>query len=99
MAGVAWVGAVWWMSWRRNYPAGARVPLREIGVRFVAALPSLLAPAIIIGGMMAGIFTPTEASVIAVLYSTALAIVVYREMSFAALVGCLARASPTTGGV
>jgi len=97
MMGFAMMGAVWWMSWRRGYPAGARVPLREIAVRFVAALPSLLAPVIIIGGMMAGIFTPTEASVIAVLYSVVLAVVVYRELSFAALVGCLARASTTMG--
>ncbi len=97
MMGFAMMGAVWWMSWRRNYPAGARVPLREIGVRFLAALPSLLAPVIIIGGMMAGIFTPTEASVVAVLYSVVLAVVVYRELSFAALVGCLARASTTMG--
>jgi tripartite ATP-independent transporter DctM subunit len=97
MMGFAMMGAVWWMSWRRGYPAGARVPLGEIAVRFVAALPSLLAPVIIIGGMMAGIFTPTEASVIAVLYSVVLAVVVYRELSFAALVGCLARASTTMG--
>ena len=97
MMGFAMMGAVWWISRRRGYPAGARIPLREIGVRFVAALPSLLAPVIIIGGMMAGIFTPTEASVIAVLYSVVLAVVVYRELSFAGLVGCLARSATTMG--
>jgi tripartite ATP-independent transporter DctM subunit len=97
MMGFAMMGAVWWISRRRGYPAGARIPLREIGVRFVAALPSLLAPVIIIGGMMAGIFSPTEASVIAVLYSVVLAVVVYRELSFAGLVGCLARSATTMG--
>ena len=97
MMGFAMMGAVWWISRRRNYPAGARVPLAEIVVRFVAALPSLLAPVLIIGGMMAGIFTPTEASVIAVLYSVVLAVFVYREMSFKALVGCLARSATTMG--
>lgn len=98
LMGLSMMGAVWWVSRRRNYPAGARVPLREVAVRLVAALPSLMAPVVIIGGMMAGIFTPTEASVIAVLYSVGLAIFVYRELSFAALVGCLARASTTMGG-
>ena len=97
MMGFAMMAAVWWMSRRRGYPAGARIPLREIGVRFVAALPSLLAPVIIIGGMMAGIFSPTEASVIAVLYSVVLAVVVYRELSFAGLVGCFARSATTMG--
>ena len=97
MMGFAMMGAVWWMSRRRNYPAGPRIPLRVIGIRFLAALPSLFAPVLIIGGMMAGIFTPTEASVIAVLYSIALAVFVYREMSFKALVGCFARSAVTMG--
>src|SRR5688572_897673 len=97
MMGLSMMGAVWWMSRRRNYPAGPRVPLRVIAIRFLAALPSLFAPVLIIGGMMAGIFTPTEASVIAVLYSIALAVFVYREMSFKALVGCFARSAVTMG--
>lgn len=97
LMGFSMMVAVWWISRRRGYPAGARVPLRQIGWRFVAALPSLMAPVVIIGGMMAGIFTPTEASVIAVLYSLVLAVFVYRELSFAALVGCLARSATTMG--
>jgi tripartite ATP-independent transporter DctM subunit len=97
MMGLSMMAAVWWISRRRGYPAGARIPLREIAVRFVAAFPSLMAPVVIIGGMMAGIFTPTEASVVAVLYSVVLAVFVYREMSFAALVGCFARSATTMG--
>ena len=97
MMGLSMMAAVWWISRWRGYPAGARIPLREIAVRFVAAFPSLMAPVVIIGGMMAGIFTPTEASVVAVLYSVVLAVFVYREMSFAALVGCFARSATTMG--
>lgn len=97
LMGVAMMGAVWWVSRRRGYPAGDRVLLRVVAQRFLAALPSLFAPVLIIGGMMAGIFTPTEASVVAVLYAAALAVLVYREMSLAALVGCLARAATTMG--
>jgi tripartite ATP-independent transporter DctM subunit len=97
LMGLSMMGAVWWMSRRRGYPAGARITLRVIGLRFLAALPSLFAPVLIIGGMMAGIFTPTEASVVAVLYAAALALLVYRELSFAALVGCLARSATTMG--
>ena len=97
LMGLSMMVAVWWISRRRNYPAGVRVPLPIIAQRFLAALPSLFAPVLIIGGMMAGVFTPTEASVVAVLYAVALAVLVYRELSFAALVGCLARSATTMG--
>jgi tripartite ATP-independent transporter DctM subunit len=97
LMGLSMMGAVWWVSRRRGFPAGVRAPVLVIARRFVAALPSLLAPVVIIGGMMAGIFTPTEASVVAVLYAAALAVLVYREMSLAALVGCLARSATTMG--
>ena len=97
LMGLSMMGAVWWVSRRRGYPAGVRVPVRIIARRFLAALPSLFAPVLIVGGMMAGIFTPTEASVVAVLYSVALAVLVYRELSWAALVGCLARSATTMG--
>jgi tripartite ATP-independent transporter DctM subunit len=97
LMGLAMMGAVWWVSRRRGYPAGTRIPLVMVGRRCLGALPSLLAPVLIIGGMMAGIFTPTEASVVAVLYSAVLAALVYRELSLAALVGCLARSATTMG--
>jgi tripartite ATP-independent transporter DctM subunit len=97
LMGLSMMGAVWWVSRRRGYPAGARVPLLMVGRRCLGALPSLLAPVLIIGGMMAGIFTPTEASVVAVLYSAMLAALVYRELSLSALVGCLARSATTMG--
>ncbi|HUP36373.1 MAG TPA: TRAP transporter large permease [Candidatus Limnocylindria bacterium] len=97
LMGLSMMGAVWWVSLRRGYPAGARVPAGMVVRRFLAALPSLFAPVLIIGGMMAGIFTPTEASVVAVLYAAALAVLVYRELSLAALVGCLARSATTMG--
>jgi tripartite ATP-independent transporter DctM subunit len=97
LMGLAMMATVAWVSRRRNYPAGARVPVPVVARRFVAALPSLMAPVVIIGGMMAGIFTPTEASVVAVLYAVVLAVIVYREMSLSALLGCLARSATTMG--
>lgn len=49
-------------------------------LRFVIALPALLLIIIVIGGILKGIFTPTEASAVAVLYSFILAVFVYREV-------------------
>lgn len=94
--GLSMMGAVWWITRSRGYEAGVRPPLRLIVSRFLAALPSLFTPVLIIGGMMGGIFTPTEASVVAVLYAMVLAILVYRELPGRALVQCLSRAATST---
>lgn len=65
---------------RRGYPVSAKVPLRVVGWRFLDALPSLMLIVIVIGGIVAGLFTATEASGIAVLYSLLLSVVFYREV-------------------
>lgn len=66
------------ISKRRNYPCKPRASIREVGVSFNHAAPALLTPIIIVGGMMTGIFTPTEAAAIAVLYASVVALM-YRE--------------------
>lgn len=60
-----------------------RVPFKEMVRRFFAALPALLMPAIILGGIFSGQFTPTEAAVIAVVYGFIVGIFVYRELNLA----------------
>lgn len=67
---------------RRKYPVDDRVPFRVVIQKFFRAFPSLLMIVIVIGGIIGGIFTATEASAIAVLYAFVLAVVVYREVSF-----------------
>lgn len=65
---------------KNKYPAGERVSLREFSSTFLAALPSLFLLILVIGGIVAGIFTATEASAIAVLYSFILSYVIYKEI-------------------
>ena len=65
----------------KKYPTDKAVGLREFFTRFVAALPSLMLLVVVIGGIVAGIFTATEASAIAVIYTFVLA-AVYREISW-----------------
>jgi len=48
---------------------------------FIFALPPLVTPVIIIGGMWSGVFTPTEAAAVAALYALVIAMIFYREMS------------------
>ena len=70
---------------KHGYPAGKHVTIREVLVRAVAAAPSLILVVIVIGGILAGLFTATEAGAIAVAYSFVLATVVYREVNFVVL--------------
>ena len=59
------MGYVYYCARRYGMGRDQAFSLRVLGVTFVAAFPALLTPAIIIGGMMFGLFTPTEAAVAA----------------------------------
>ena len=65
-----------------DYPKYARSSLKEFFLALIRAVPPLMTPLIIVGGIVAGFFTPTEASVIAVLYSVILGSVFYRTIGF-----------------
>ena len=65
---------------RRNYPVYKRATFKEFLQALARASLALVTPAIIIGGIVAGFFTPTEASVIAVVYSAILGGVIYRSI-------------------
>lgn len=67
------------ISVRRKYPRGERVKVREASRYFVAAIPSLFMLVVVIGGIVAGIFTATEASAVAVAYALVLGMI-YREI-------------------
>jgi tripartite ATP-independent transporter DctM subunit len=73
------------ISWQRNYPRQAKVPWRQRLLVLLQALPALLAPVIIIGGIMTGFFTATEAGVVACLYGLFVGFIVYRELKLADL--------------
>jgi C4-dicarboxylate transporter, DctM subunit len=73
------------ISKHRGYPRGQRVVLRELLQATVWAAPAWGAPLIIIGGILAGIFTPTEAAAVASVYALAVGMFVYREIRLADL--------------
>lgn len=60
------IAGIW--AKRKGYPVGERTKIREVAKTFLHALPSLLLLIIVIGGIVVGIFTATEASAVAVLY-------------------------------
>jgi tripartite ATP-independent transporter DctM subunit len=65
---------------RRGYRIAGKVPARETARRFIDAIPSLFLLIVVIGGIVAGYFTATEAAAVAVLYALILAFL-YREIS------------------
>ncbi len=66
---------------RHGYPRSVRATLKQVAVAFLRAIPVLAAPAIILGGILFGVFTPTEAAVIASLYAALIGFVVYRTLT------------------
>jgi len=66
---------------RHGYPRAVRATLKQVAVAFLRAIPVLAAPAIILGGILFGVFTPTEAAVIASLYALLIGFVVYRTLT------------------
>lgn len=70
-----------WMAHRHNWPIAEKVPLREVPRLTVEALPALLMPVILLGGIYGGVMTPTEAAAVAAAYAWLIAAVFYRSLT------------------
>jgi C4-dicarboxylate transporter DctM subunit len=68
------------VAWRSRHPKGERHSARELAESFWGALPGLLMPVIILGGIFGGLVTPTEAGVLAVAYGLVVGLFVYRSL-------------------
>lgn len=66
---------------------------------FVHAIPALLAPVILLAGILSGVFTPTEAAAIAVLYTLVVALFVYKGLTFRKLPNIFFRTANLTGTI
>ncbi|MBC9867023.1 MAG: TRAP transporter large permease subunit [Opitutae bacterium] len=73
---------IFFIALRRNYYSSHWVGWKAVGVAALVAIPALLTPVIIVGGMALGIFSPTEAATVAAVYALFLAAIVYRDLSW-----------------
>ncbi len=80
LIGVAQMVLVVFFAKKRGYPVESKLDLREIGRSTKNSAFALFTPLIIIGGIVGGIVTPTEASLVAVVYSAVLGLVVYHTL-------------------
>ncbi|KAA0684949.1 TRAP transporter large permease [Azospirillum brasilense] len=99
MMGVALLITWWWLARREILTTPPKVPLRE-RLRLTAdAFWAMLLPVVIIGGLKTGVFTPTEAAVVAAVYAMFVGLVIYRELKIADLYGLMLSAAKTTAVV
>ena len=96
MIGLALMVIAYMLAMRRGYSARPRATLRDVWWTFKAALLALMMPLIILGGILSGVFTPTEAGVVAVVYAIILGCFVYRTISVHQIGELLVSAAITT---
>jgi tripartite ATP-independent transporter DctM subunit len=84
---------------RHDLPAHPFPSLREVGVAFKAAFWALMTPVVLLGGIFSGIFTPTEAAVVAAAYALLIGALVYRDFRLADLPAVIVSTVQTTGVV
>ncbi len=85
------------MARRHGWGGGAKTPARERMIAAKHAAAALLAPIIIVGGILGGIFTPTEAGAVAVVYACIVSLGLYREIGLRQLSKVILDAALTTG--
>ncbi len=92
--------ASWWICRRKGFLGYERAATaREIWHAMIAARWALLAPVVVLGGIYTGVFTPTEASVVAVNYALVVGALVYRELSWKSVYRALLHAVIVGGTV
>ena len=67
-------------SKRKQFPKGEHLPLKDILRRTGGAVPALITPVLLIGGIVSGVFTPTEAAAVACIYALFISFFVYRSI-------------------
>ncbi|MGY8530233.1 TRAP transporter large permease subunit [Paracidovorax citrulli] len=98
IAGALWA-TWWWLVRREHIVPPPRRSRKEVWLAFRQAGWALMLPLIILVGLRFGVFTPTEAAVVAAVYSLFVAVVIYRELKPSQIYGVFVTAARTTGVV
>ena len=96
LLGLTLMVVTYFIAARRGYPSGRFPGWRQLGVAFIRAVPGLMSAIIIVGGILSGVFTATESSAIAVVYTVIIAVLVYRSLDWSGFVTATRNAVKTT---
>ncbi|TDY61226.1 C4-dicarboxylate transporter DctM subunit [Aminivibrio pyruvatiphilus] len=99
LMGIALMIVVYRVSKKRNYPKSEGFSSKRVAHEFRSSIWALMAPIIILGGILGGVFTPTEAAAVAVIYAFFVGKFVFREITWRDLPHILFQSGITTGAV
>jgi tripartite ATP-independent transporter DctM subunit len=99
LLGMALAMTWWWVARRDKVAVTARVPMKDRLQITGRAFWAFMLPLIIIGGLKFGVFTPTEAAVVAAAYAFVIGVFVYRELAWRQIYGLMLGAAKTTSVV
>ena len=99
LIGVLLAVAVYAISLRRGFPSEPWRGLANVGRHFMRAFAALVTPLIILGGILGGVFTATEAGAIATVYCLAIGFLAYRELTWRHVAAALVNAAQGTATV
>lgn len=80
LLGLAMMLVVVLFAKKKNFPKGEKVPTKEVMRQIWSSLPALLTPLILIGGIVSGLFTPTESAAVACVYALIIGIFFYHTI-------------------
>lgn len=83
-------------AYKYNYPKGASFRLKNVAQTFLKAIPGILMPLIILGGIFSGYFTPSEAAAVAVIYALLVSTFIYRDMTWKKLYNTMLGSAKTS---
>lgn len=99
LMGLYLMAANYWVAKKRGYPREPAPTWSQVGWAAVQAIPALVMPVLIIGGIVLGAFTPTEAAAVAVVYAILLGVFFYHELTLVALWHVAQRSAVMIGAV
>lgn len=99
LMGLGLMSVVYYLSLKRGYPRLPRQTFASLLFKFRKTFPALLTPLILVGGIVSGVFTPTEAAVIACMYALFLSLCIYRAFGFRKLFRIFVLVGANTGGL
>lgn len=97
--GAAQMAVIVAVARRRGFPVEAPVPLRRLPAITLRAIPALLMPVVLLGGIYGGATTPTEAAAVAALYALLVSALLYRSVTPASLYASLLSSARTTASI
>lgn len=99
LMGLVQAGIIVLSARRRQFPVEKPVPLRDLPKITLDALPALMMPVVLLGGIYGGATTPTEAAAVAALYALLVSAILYRSVSFGSVYSSVLSSARTTASI